>query len=146
MNAPNNILAPTDFSEISNASVDYAAKLAAAMNASLHLQHTVPDPVAGSWAVESGGMVFTLKQLEQQGSEKLDKLLTAEERATLKLESHVGFGSPVDQIVDYAEKHAIDLIVMGTHGRGGLEKMWLGSVTEKVLRKAQCPVLVVRLL
>ncbi len=55
-----------------------------------------------------------------------------------------GSVSPADQIVDYAEKNDVDLIVMGTHGRGGLEKMWLGSVTEKVLRKAHCPVLVVR--
>ncbi len=144
MNIPKNILAPTDFSEISTAAVEYAAKLAATMHASLHLQHTMADPVAGGWAVESGRMAFTLDELAQQGSEKLDKLLTADERATLKLESHVGFGSPADQIVDYAEEHAIDLIVMGTHGRGGLEKMWLGSVTEKVLRKAHCPVLVVR--
>ena len=100
--------------------------------------------MAGGWGVDSGDMAFTLERMEQESRESLDKLLTAEERATLHLESHVGFGSPADQIVDYAEKQGIDLIVMGTHGRGGLEKMWLGSVTEKVLRKAHCPVLVVR--
>ncbi len=60
------------------------------------------------------------------------------------LTSYVGFGPPADQITEYASKNAIDLIVMGTHGRSGLEKMWLGSVTEKVLRHAGCPVLVVR--
>ena len=60
------------------------------------------------------------------------------------VESSVGTGQPADAIVEYADTHDIDLIVMGTHGRGGVEKMWLGSVTEKVLRKAHCPVLALR--
>ena len=144
ISTPKNILAPTDFSEVSNTAVVYAAKLASAMNASLHLNHVMSDPVSGSWAVESAGMGHTLEQSAREGREKLAKLLTAEERGTLDVESYVGFGSPADQIVDYAEKHSIDLIVMGTHGRAGVEKMWLGSITEKVLRKAHCPVLVVR--
>ena len=85
-----------------------------------------------------------LDDAEKEGKEKLSALLTAQEREQLDLTSYVGFGAPADQIVEYAEKNNIDLIVMGTHGRSGIEKMWLGSVTEKVLRHAHCPVLVVR--
>ena len=144
INIPKNILAPTDFSEVSKVAVGYAAKLADAVHASLHLHHVAPDPKAGNWAVESAGMGHTLDQTAGNVREKLDTLLTAEERANLTLESYVGFGAPADQIVDYAGTHDVDLIVMGTHGRGGIEKMWLGSVTEKVLRQADCPVLVVR--
>jgi nucleotide-binding universal stress UspA family protein len=73
---------------------------------------------------------------------KLQTVLTDEERAVLTVETAVGMGRPADEIIEYADNHGIDLIVMGTHGRGGVEKMWLGSVTEKVLRKARCPVLV----
>ncbi len=141
---PKNILAPTDFSEVSRVAVGYAVKLAAAMHASLHLHHAAPDPKPGEWGVESAGMGHTLDQTAGTLREQLDTLLTADARANLTIESYVGFGPPADQIVDYAGKHDVDLIVMGTHGRGGIEKMWLGSVTEKVLRQADCPVLVVR--
>ena len=144
INIPKNILAPTDFSEVSSVAVAYAAKLANAMGASLHLHHAAPDPQAGDWAVESAGMGHTLDQAAGADQEKLDTLLTADDRVNLTVESHVAFGPPADRIIDYATEHDVDLIVMGTHGRGGIEKMWLGSVTEKVLRQADCPVLVVR--
>ena len=80
----------------------------------------------------------------RRGRKNSPRSLTAEKKERLNLTSYVGFGAPANQIVEYAEKNDIDLIVMGTHGRSGLEKMWLGSVTEKVLRQAHCPVLVVR--
>ena len=79
--------------------------------------------------------------LTKEAREKLEGLLTDRQ---LSHTSYVGFGPPADQIVDYAGTHDIALIVMGTHGRTGVERMWLGSVTEKVLRKAHCPVLAVR--
>ena len=134
METPRNILAPTDFSEMSNGSAAYAAKLAIAMNSRLHLHHVVHE-------LET---VRALDDAEKEGKKKLAAILTAEEKERLNLTSYVGFGPPANQIVEYAEKNDIDLIVMSTHGRSGLEKMWLGSVTEKVLRQAHCPVLVVR--
>ena len=137
METPRNILAPTDFSEMSNGSATYAAKLAIAMNSRLHLHHVVHES-------ETAHPLRELDDAEKEGKEKLAAILTAEEKERLNLTSYVGFGPPANQIVEYAEKNDIDLIVMGTHGRSGLEKMWLGSVTEKVLRQAHCPVLVVR--
>ena len=141
---PKNILAPTDFSAVSNLSAAYAGKLAVAMRANLHLHHVVSEPLSGKRVIDTAHPVRALDDAEKEGKEKLSALLTAQEREQLDLTSYVGFGAPADQIVEYAEKNNIDLIVMGTHGRSGIEKMWLGSVTEKVLRHAHCPVLVVR--
>ena len=141
---PKNILAPTDFSEVSNSAAAYAAKLAVATGARLHLHHVVPDAMGGKTMIETPHFAHAMDDAEKEGATKLNALLSEDERANLSLTSYVGFGPPADQITEYAAKHGIDLIVMGTHGRSGLEKMWLGSVTEKVLRQANCPVLVVK--
>lgn len=141
---PKNILAPTDFSDVSNSAAGYAAKLAVATGARLHLHHIVPDVMDGRSAVETPHLGHALDDAEKEGNAKLKELLSEHEKAALSLTSYVGFGPPADEITEYAGKNDIDLIVMGTHGRSGLEKMWLGSVTEKVLRHATCPVLVVR--
>ena len=66
------------------------------------------------------------------------------ERGTVAIEYHVTEGEPAVQIVDLAKENQVDLIVVGTHGRGGLERMLMGSVAEQILRKAPCPVLVVK--
>ncbi len=141
---PKNILAPTDFSDVSNATAAYAAKLAVATGARLHLHNVVADALGGKTVVERPHLGHALDDAEKEGKAKLDALLSENEKASLSLTSYVGFGPPADQITEYAAKNGIDLIVMGTHGRSGLEKMWLGSVTEKVLRQATCPVLVVK--
>ncbi len=141
---PKNILAPTDFSSVSNSAVVYAGKLAVATGARLHLHHVVLDVLKGKGMGDTPGFGRALDGAEKEGKAKLDGLLNEDARAKLSLTSYVGFGKPADQITEYAAKNGIDLIVMGTHGRSGLEKMWLGSVTEKVLRQAGCPVLVVR--
>jgi nucleotide-binding universal stress UspA family protein len=145
-NAVTHILAPTDFGDVSNAAASYAARLAIALGVPLTIQHVVLDPLAGGWAVETTQLPALLERMTREAREKLDTklqtVLTDEERAVLTVETAVGMGRPADEIIEYADNHGIDLIVMGTHGRGGVEKMWLGSVTEKVLRKARCPVLV----
>ncbi len=149
INTAQHILVPTDFSELSDAAAAYAAKLAIVLQASLHVQHVVVDPLAGGWAVDTAQLPGLLERTAAEAREKLDRklktILTDEERAALNVvASSVGIGQPADEIVEYADNHSIDLIVMGTHGRGGVERMWLGSVTEKVLRKAHCPVLALR--
>ncbi len=141
---PTNILAPTDFSDVSTAAVAYAGKLAVATGARLHLHHVAPDPVAGKTVIETPHFGYALADAEKKGKAKLETLLDEDEKAKLSLTSCVSFGTPANEITEYAAKNGVDLIVMGTHGRSGFEKMWLGSVTEKVLRSASCPVLVVR--
>ena len=141
---PKNILAPTDLSDVSNSAVAYAGKLAVATGARLHLHHIVADALGGKTVFQTPHLGHALDDAEKESQAKLEELLDKDQRAELSLTSYVGFGPPANQITEYAAKNAIDLIVMGTHGRSGIEKMWLGSVTEKVLRHASCPVLVVR--
>ena len=85
METPRNILAPTDFSEMSNGSAAYAAKLAIAMNSRLHLHHVVHE-------VDTAHPLRALDDAEKEGKEKLAAILSAEEKERLNLTSYVGFG------------------------------------------------------
>ncbi len=144
MTTPKNILAPTDFSDVSNEATAYAAHLAMALKATLHVQHVIVHPLQGGWGVEVANLPRMLERAEEDAREKLNLLLTDGEKKDLQIHMAVDTGSPYAKIVEYAKRHGIDLIVIGTQGRGGVEKMWVGSVTEKVLRKAHCPVLAIR--
>jgi len=75
---------------------------------------------------------------------QLETALTAEQRDACRAELAMETGAPVNRIIEYAEKHGIDLIVMGTQGRGAVERMWIGSVTQGVLRRAPCPIVSVQ--
>ncbi len=144
MTTPKNILAPTDFSEVSNAATAYAAHLAMALKATLHVQHVIVNPLQGGWAVEIANLPRMLERAEKDAREQLERLLTDGEKKDLQIHTVVDTGAPYTKIVEYAKDHSIDLIVIGTQGRGAVEKMWVGSVTDKVLRKAHCPVLAMR--
>jgi nucleotide-binding universal stress UspA family protein len=144
MTRPRRILVPTDFSDASNAAKVYATALADAFGATLHALHVIPDPLALGWGVDAAYLPQLLDRTQRQVQERLDILLTPEERAKFHAQFAVETGSPATTIVEYANKHEIDLIVMGTHGRGAVERMWVGSVTEGVLQRAQCPVVSVR--
>ena len=138
------ILVPTDFSECSAAAVSYGRALATAFGAELHLLHVVQDPYTQPWAAEAfpAPLGDLLQEWEQQAEARLKTLIPETERATSIAATVIG--SPFYEIVRYAAEHNVDLIVIGTHGRGPLGHMLLGSVAEKVVRKAPCPVLTVR--
>ena len=136
------ILVPTDFSEHSEKAVQYGAELASKFGAALHLLHTVDTtPVlygeGGAFPFESAEEIVAVaaKQLDQIEVESLGKE---------RLVRRACQGTPFVEIVRYAKENNVDLIVLGTHGRGAIAHMLLGSVAEKVVRKAPCPVLVVR--
>lgn len=138
------ILVPTDFSVCSDAALKYGRALTEAFGATLHLLHVVQDPYTQPWAAEAfptplGEM---LAQWEDQARQRLATLLPDGDRTGAVIATIVG--SPFYEIVRYASEQQIDLIVIGTHGRGPLGHMLLGSVAEKVVRKAPCPVLTVR--
>ena len=138
------ILVPTDFSVCSDAALKYGRALTEAFGATLHLLHVVQDPYTQPWAAEAfptplGEM---LAQWEEQARQRLATLLPEGDRTGAAIATIVG--SPFYEIVRYATEQQIDLIVIGTHGRGPLGHMLLGSVAEKVVRKAPCPVLTVR--
>jgi nucleotide-binding universal stress UspA family protein len=140
------ILVPTDFSEPSTAALDYAKQLADAFNASIHLLHVVQDPARQPWILETYGVssLDVLADIMTQAQRDLEHALPESERKTHKAELVTAVGSPFGEILDYARKNNVDVIVMGTHGRGALAHALLGSVTERVVRFAPCPVLTVR--
>jgi nucleotide-binding universal stress UspA family protein len=140
------ILVPTDFSEPSVLALASAKELARALKASIHLLHVVQDPLSQAWALESYGSVPAdlLPRLEAAAQKDLAKALPESEQATFRAALVTEVGSPFSKIVDYAKTHHVDLIVMGTHGRGVIAHALLGSVAERVVRLAPCPVMTVR--
>jgi len=132
-----NILVPCDFSPCSDSAVQRASDLAMTFDARLHLLHVEPPPgLLGQATLEPDRVLHAGQQLEQQ--------LEPHVVVKLPVERAVVSGAAHRAICDYAREHDIDLIVMGTHGRTGLAHVTLGSVAERVLRGAPCPVLVVR--
>jgi nucleotide-binding universal stress UspA family protein len=140
------ILAPTDFSETSKYALGHAVALAERFDASLHLLHVLADPLTHAWSIEAASV--PVEQLQNrwgtEAQERLDAMLTDDERRSFRAVTGTRVGHPFVEIIRYAKTHAVDLIVIGTHGRGAIEHMLLGSVAEKVVRKAPCPVLTVR--
>lgn len=146
MNPYRRLLAPTDFSEVSNAALEHAIILAETFQATIHLLHVVEDPLSTTLVSDSYALPDNfLEQLENRAQQRLKGLLPDTKLRSLDAQFVVREGSPFVEIVRYAKENAIDLIVMGTHGRGPIAHMLLGSVAEQVLRKAPCPVLVVRI-
>jgi nucleotide-binding universal stress UspA family protein len=140
------ILVPTDFSEASVAALNYAKGLAGAFGSTIHLIHVMEDLLAHAWSAEVyvASMPNLRDEIEKESRERLAAMLTDEERARFSAQTALVAGNPFLEIVRYAKGNAIDLIVIGTHGRGPLAHMLLGSVAEKVVRKSPCPVLTVR--
>lgn len=141
------ILVPTDFSPPSDAALATAKALAAQFGAAIHVIHVLHDPYAtAAYASDVYGYLPAgLKESWHREAQKhLDALLAPAEREQFRVTTDVVFGSPAKGIVDYARDQAMNLIVMGTHGRGGVAHLLIGSVAERVVRTAECPVLTVR--
>jgi nucleotide-binding universal stress UspA family protein len=138
------ILVPSDFSECSDAAVRYGLELARRFDAKLHLLHVIRDPATQPWAAEglSAAMLESVEQWQQRAGARLAASVPAGDAARVTVE--VPIAMPYQEILRYAADHAIDLIVMGTHGRSGVSHILLGSIAEKVVRRAPCPVLTVR--
>lgn len=145
MVALKNILVATDFSEPSGVALAYGRDLARSYNARLHVLNVVED-VMMRYSPEIGyAMPQMQKDLEDSASRDLNKLITDDDRRTLQVEPTVMTAVNIaDAIVRYAKDNAIDLIVTGTHGRGMVKHFLMGSVAERVVRSAPCPVLTVR--
>ena len=132
------ILAPTDFSDVSAAGVRYACQLAKDIGAEIIIFNV--DVLDESNRIDKREIEQHKQRLAEFVAEKV-----ADACVGLKMRQVVDAGQPFGAIVDCAENEAVDLIVMSSHGRGGLSRMLIGSVTDKILRGASCPVLVVPL-
>jgi nucleotide-binding universal stress UspA family protein len=135
------ILVPTDGSPASDAAIEHAIDLARQYDAALHALYVV-DGAAYS-TLEAGADVV-VDALESEGEEATRRVAEAAERAGVGCETTVASGTAYRAIRDYVDEHAVDMVVMGTHGRQGLDRYLLGSVTERVVRTADVPVLTVR--
>jgi nucleotide-binding universal stress UspA family protein len=139
------ILAPTDFSDFSKQALKSALELAQAFNAQLSLLHVVePPPYPIEGLVPSSLGANLLDDLERQASNELAQVLPEAQGATIEVTRRVIVGIPYRKIVEVAEEEKSDLIVMATHGRTGLSHLVMGSVAERVVRTAPCPVLTIR--
>jgi universal stress protein A len=139
------ILVPFDFGEPSGRALEYAKDLATRFEAALDVLHVVPNPyVAESVSMYMGVIPDFVDGLVKDTAARLDKVLPMSDRTGLRARCVVKVGDPRAEILDHAQAEHVDLIVMGTHGRTGMAHVFLGSVAERVVRAASCPVLTVR--
>jgi universal stress protein A len=130
-----NILCPVDLDQNSLAAISVAAELARDRNATLHLLHVLPLAIREA---------FSFKEMESQARTKLERLGHQKLKAGTRYELLVVTGEPAIEVLQAATRLGIDLIVMATHGRRGVRRLVLGSVAERVVREAACPVLTVK--
>lgn len=142
----NRILLPTDFSNNAASARDYACELADKFGAQLHVLSVVQDVAL---VLPETGMFLTVllpsvPEIVETAETALKSVLDPEWASRHDVVRQVLVGTPDLKIVQYSIEEQMDLIVMGTHGRTGLQHVMLGSVAERVLRKSKCPVLTIR--
>ncbi|WIV68245.1 universal stress protein [Natrialbaceae archaeon AArc-T1-2] len=131
------ILVPTDGSDGAMAAAAHAVDIAAAVDVSVHVVHVVPSTVVDD-------LSGTASDLEERGRQALEAVVdVARESNVAPVEASLLTGVPHRAITDFVGSHDVDLVVMGTHGRSGVSRHFLGSVTERVLRRVDVPVVAV---
>ena len=140
-----NVLVATDFSEPSDAALNYGREFARTFAATLHVLHVVDNVTFqyGSRGTDAAAGDASRRSKRRRAS-NWNALITEEDRTALHAKPVViTAAAKAAAIVGYASEHHIDLIVMGTHGRGAVSHLFMGSVAERVVRTAPCPVLTV---
>ena len=148
------ILAPTDFSNFSGFALEWAAYLAQCMKADLVLLHVIleeegkiVEEIVGEGAVvhiPKGIREDVVKDRQKKLKDQYNMVVSHEIKSILRVEEITRIGVPFLEIIKVAKEKEVDLIVMGTHGRTGLAHVLIGSVAEKVVHHAHCPVLTVK--
>ena len=139
------ILCPVDFSEYSDYALDYALDLAKMFDAHLQLLHVIEVPFLPSYVMAGvPDLSMPVEQIEEGARRGMQETLEKCRQKWQKIEGDVRAGTTFLEIISCAREMDADLIVIGTHGRSGLSHMIIGSVAEKVVRKAPCPVLSVK--
>jgi universal stress protein A len=140
------IMVATDFSDCSKEAVECACGLAADLGAKLVLLHAI-EPVyfAGAFYGPDASVPMLTEEQRRYAQEAMEELRQSLEKRKIEIEDgRIASGPPAQMIVEAAQADNIDLIVVGTHGRGGVAHLLLGSVAERVVRTARCPVLTIR--
>ncbi len=140
-----NILLPTDFSNLSLTAASYAIDIASQYGAKIHLLNVIEKkpPILAIHAIDLSEEKI-MKSIEDAAKESLKKALDKINKSkNVEINSILLKGNDYEEIVNYSQKQNIDVIVIATHGRTGLLHTLVGSVAEKVIRYAKCPVLVI---
>lgn len=137
------ILVPTDGSAGVERAIEQAAALASVHGASIHAVFVVNTANFASLPMETSWEGVS-DMLREDGKEALERVREIAETKDVPIETGLIEGTPSKEIVRYATEQGCDLIVMGTHGRGGIDRLLLGSVAERVVRGSPVPVLTVR--
>lgn len=139
------ILVPVDFSEHAEVALTHAVELAHTHDAELMLLHVVEDPsfpsFYGTGAVTLYGKV---PDLEERARDALETLVADLETETPSIETHVVRGRAGTAIVAFVDEHDVDLVVIASRGLSGVDRVLMGSVAEKVVRRASCPIFVIK--
>jgi nucleotide-binding universal stress UspA family protein len=138
------ILVPIDFSDCSRKALQYAIPLAKEHKAAITLAYIIPNIDAGFGEYGAFDAAAITKEMRDNADRELARFVVDEVRGVVAADTIVRVGSPSAEIVNLAKSMLADIIVISTHGRGGLKHVLLGSVAERVVRHAPCPVLVVR--
>ncbi|MDR4507083.1 MAG: universal stress protein [Candidatus Brocadiaceae bacterium] len=139
-----NILCPIDYSIYSEIALKYAIEFAERYRAKLFLIHVLDSRSYDVDDLEIHGTEITDKEAIDSLKTKLLTCVNEETKNKITVEAIVLYGVPFSEIITASKKYQIDLIVLGTHGRTGLVHAIMGSVAEKVIRKATCPVITIR--
>ncbi|HEX9654573.1 MAG TPA: universal stress protein [bacterium] len=139
------ILAPIDFSDHSKKSLSYAKEIAKHYSAKLQILHVIEENVHPAFYASGKTSIFELiPNIKDKSEQALKQLLTDAPGPQVAAEITVVEGRASQEIVKFGEKHGSDLVVIATHGLTGIEHLLIGSVTEKVVRMASCPVFTVK--
>lgn len=140
MKETNCIVVPIDFSEITDILVEYAVYMARKLSAVIHFVHVVHfyagDAMIGFAYAQQGE-----ERLLANAKDRMSNILTDNKEMCPECTGDVVVGDPVEKIVEFAREKDADILIISTHGAKGLEKILLGSVAERVLKRAHCPVL-----
>jgi nucleotide-binding universal stress UspA family protein len=137
------VLVPTDFSNHSDQAIQWGASLAGKYGAQMLLLHVIPSAVE-EVSMHGSESETAIMDLEAKVEAQLYEIASQELQESLQVDVKIAVGKPAEEILRVANEEAVDLIVMGTHGRTGLTHVLLGSTAETVLRSAPCPVFTVR--
>ena len=139
------ILTATDFSEYSKVALDICLGVARCMKTKLYVLHTIERfPHEYSHLLSSAAHADMKQRLEEEAVEKIKAMIPAELLDGGDVIPIVRFGKPFLEIIQVAKEENVDLLAVGTHGRAGVDRVILGSVAERIVRKARCPVMIVR--
>ena len=141
-----NILFPTDFSEGASHALSYAVDLAKTYGAKLYVMNVIHDiDLSSNMHIPHRSVDIMYSEFEASAKKALEKLCISVQDECKTTESIVLRGIPYEEILKYIPVKDIDLIIMATHGRKGLDRVLFGSTTERVVRNSSCPVLTIRM-